>query len=246
MNIAGIIPARFNSSRFPGKPLAVIGGKTMIRRVYEQAAKTKSLTAVIVATDDRRIEKEVVSFGGNVVMTSPLHRSGTERCAEALDITGQNFHVVINIQGDEPLIDPKQIDLLAEMFVNKNVEIATLSKKINNTGELQNPNVVKVVFDNNGRAMYFSRFPIPFLRDEETVNWHYHSNYFKHIGIYGYRSNILKKLVLLKPGLLEQAEKLEQLRWIENGYVINVKETKFESIAIDTPEDLKKLSTYNL
>lgn len=244
MKIAGIIPARFASSRFPGKPLVDIDGKTMIRRVYEQVLKAGLIKQVIVATDDGRIKTEVESFGGNVVMTSDKHRSGTDRCAEVMEVFDENFDVIINIQGDEPFIDPNQVNLLAEMFWDKSVEIATLAKKIIRNEDLMNPNVVKVVADINHCALYFSRSPIPYFRGKEPISWINEHDYFKHIGIYGYRSQSLREIVKLTPGILERAESLEQLRWIENGFRVFVKETESESIAVDTPDDLKKLSTY--
>lgn len=241
MKIVGIIPARYGSTRFPGKPLTKIGDKTMIRRVYEQAEKTDCLSKVIVATDDERIRAEVESFGGNVCITSSLHRSGTERCAEVLEKLGNDYEVVINIQGDEPFIDPAQIELLAGMFASDNVEIATLSKKICDSVELQNPNTVKLVAGSDGKALYFSRSPIPFLRGVPHETWLAHHDFFKHIGIYAYRSEILKKIVLLPFGKLEEAESLEQLRWLENGFSVFVTETESESISIDTPDDLSKI-----
>ncbi len=244
MKIAGLIPARYGSSRFPGKPLVDIGGKTMIRRVYEQVLKTKSIDRAIVATDHTRIMAEVESFGGEAIMTSPTHTSGTERCAEVIQKLDEEFQVIINIQGDEPFIDPDQIDMLANMFLEDNVEIATLSKKITDVSDITNINVVKVVVGNNNQALYFSRSPIPFLRGKEVEKWIHNFTFYKHIGIYGYRDKALNKIVKLLPGKLEQAESLEQLRWLENGFSIFVKETTSESISIDTPDDLKKTSTF--
>jgi 3-deoxy-manno-octulosonate cytidylyltransferase (CMP-KDO synthetase) len=243
LQIAGIIPARFASTRFPGKPLAVIDGKTMICRVYKQACKAGSLDEVYVATDDQRIFDHVREFGGNVLMTSVLHTNGTSRCEESIEILerqGKSFDVAINIQGDEPFIDPQQIDEVASCFLNPEVQIATLIKAIEKEEELFNPNIIKVVTDNLGRAIYFSRAAIPFNRDREMKDWLADGKYFKHIGIYAYRSKVLKELTRLKPSDLEMSESLEQLRWIENGYKINVEITGLESHSIDTPEDLQK------
>ncbi len=243
MKIAGIIPARWASTRFPGKPLAEIGGKTMIRRVYEQCLKCDALTRVIVATDDERIAGEVEGFGGTVLMTSPHHTSGTERCCETVELLeqrGENFEAVINIQGDEPFIDPQQITQVALLLQKSNAGIATLIKKIDAPEMLSNPNVVKVVVANDGKALYFSRAAIPFMRigkDEKPEN----HLFYRHVGIYGYRTEVLKKLVSLPEGLLEQAEKLEQLRWLEHGFSVFTGITDFESIAVDTPEDLSKI-----
>ncbi len=242
MNIIGIIPARYASTRFPGKPLAVINGKSMIQRVYEQANLSKSISKIIVATDDERIASHVESFGGAVCMTSPKHNSGTERCFEVVDtIKDVEFDVVINIQGDEPYIDPTQIDLLASCFSKKEIQIATLIKKIHQNNELLSPNVVKVVTDNSKKAVYFSRSPIPYVRGTEQDEWVTKHDFYKHIGIYAYRKDILKSIVALPVSNLEKAESLEQLRWIENGFSISTELTNFESIAVDTPDDLNKL-----
>jgi 3-deoxy-manno-octulosonate cytidylyltransferase (CMP-KDO synthetase) len=245
MKIAGIIPARYASSRFPGKPLALIHNKPMIQHVYEQASKADQLDDLIVATDDSRIEKVVKEFGGKVMMTEPTHSSGTERCAEiqkTLKLTGNSFDVIINIQGDEPFIDPKQIDLVASCFNERNVQIATLAKKIENEKELFDPNVVKIVTDINDKAIYFSRQTLPYIRGQKIEYWIQSSAHYKHIGIYGYQSAILEEIVALKKTPLEDAESLEQLRWIENGYSIKVKETTIESYGVDVPEDLSKFS----
>jgi len=243
MKIAGIIPARWASTRFPGKPLAEIGGKTMIRRVYEQCLKCDALTRVIVATDDERIAGEVEGFGGTVLMTSPHHTSGTERCCETVELLeqrGENFEAVINIQGDEPFIDPQQIMQVALLLQKSNAGIATLIKKIDAPEMLSNPNVVKVVVANDGKALYFSRAAIPFMRNGKDEKPENHL-FYRHVGIYGYRTEVLKKLVSLPEGLLEQAEKLEQLRWLEHGFSVFTGITDFESIAVDTPEDLSKI-----
>jgi len=243
MKIAGIIPARFASSRFPGKPLAKINNKPMIQYVYEQASKADELDDVIVATDDIRIERVVKDFGGKVMMTDRGHNSGTERCAEVqkkLEQTGNTFDLIINIQGDEPFIDPKQINLVASCFNDGTVQIATLSKKIENEKELFDPNVVKIITDIYDNAIYFSRQTLPYLRNQKKENWIKSATFYKHIGLYGYRSSVLEKIVLLSKTHLEEAEYLEQLRWIENGYSIKVKETYIESYGVDIPEDLSK------
>jgi len=244
MKIIGIIPARFASTRFPGKPLVDISGKSMIQRVYEQSKKAKSLNDVIVATDDSRIEQHIKSFGGNVIMTSEHHQSGTDRCFEAIQKYDSTADIVINIQGDEPFIRPEQIDLVASCFNSANVEIATLVKKISTNEELYNPNTPKVVLNRNKEAIYFSRQTIPFIRGENEMEWLNNHTFYKHIGIYAYRTGILGKLTTLKQSSLELAEALEQLRWVENGYKIKVEITDFESIAIDVPEDLKKLTIF--
>ena len=245
MNFTGIIPARYASTRFPGKPLVIIQGKSMIQRVYEQAKRSKKLSDVVVATDDKRIADHVKSFGGKFIMTSAKHRTGTERCAEvSKKLRLSNKDVVINIQGDEPFIDPAQIDVVCKCFENKETQIATLVKKISDTKELFNPNVVKAVFDKNNFALYFSRNPIPYLREDKQENWLKQHDYYKHIGIYGYKAEVLAALVKLKSTALEKAESLEQLRWLENGYKIKIQETKLESVAIDTPNDLEVISNF--
>jgi len=242
MEILGIIPARYASSRFPGKPLVDIAGKSMIQRVYEQAKKCKDLTEVIVATDDKRIFDHVVGFNGMVVLTSADHQSGTDRCAEVA-LNHPEYDVVINIQGDEPYIDPEQISQLAACFKDQNTQIATLVKKVQNQEELFNSNSPKVVVNNRCEAVYFSRSPLPYIRGQEEKNWLRQFTYFKHIGIYGYRADILQQITKLPVSPLEKAESLEQLRWIENGYKIKVAETEFETFAVDAPEDLKKLES---
>ncbi|WP_406826625.1 3-deoxy-manno-octulosonate cytidylyltransferase [Pedobacter sp. KACC 23697] len=237
----GIIPARYASTRFPGKPLVDIAGKTMIQRVYEQASKTKSLSKVVVATDDDRIAGEVTNFGGEFIFTSSDHQSGTDRCAEVIEtLTG--YDIVINIQGDEPFIEPAQIDLLTSCFTEEKVQLATLIKSIQSQESVYNPNSPKVVIDVNGRALYFSRSPIPFIRNGEPGVWAEKHQFYKHIGIYGYRTEALKAITQLPPSSLEIAESLEQLRWIENGFYIQTKVTDLETVAIDTPEDLLKLN----
>jgi len=245
MRFIGIIPARYSSSRFPGKPLALINGKTMIQRVYEQVIKTEILTDVIIATDDQRIENHIKDFGGKVVLTSTEHKSGTDRCFEAAcklkpiaDIKEDD--VIINIQGDEPYINPNQITQVINCFKNKEVRIATLIKKINNEDELFNPNVVKCITSNNQKAIYFSRNPIPYIRNKPIKEWLNVHTFYKHIGIYAYYFSMLKTIVKLEQTSLEIAESLEQLRWLENDLSIYTEITNFESIAVDTPEDIDK------
>jgi 3-deoxy-manno-octulosonate cytidylyltransferase (CMP-KDO synthetase) len=244
MRIAGIIPARFASTRFPGKPLAMVAGKPMIQRVYEQSVKAVSLNDVFVATDDSRIEKAVSGFGGSVIMTSEKHKSGTDRCMEAvekLELAGKIFDAVINIQGDEPFIEPESIETVAGLFSDPDVQIATLAKEIARIEDLFNPNVNKVIIDKQGNAIYFSRHPIPFMKDRDQSAWIENHTYLKHLGIYGYRTSVLRQITRLGISGLEKAESLEQLRWIENGYRIRVGISRFDSIAVDTPEDLLKL-----
>lgn len=238
----GIIPARYASTRFPGKPLADMNGKTMIERVYEQVKNT--VDAVYVATDDERIKTAVTAFGGKVVMTSPNHKSGTDRCYEAYLKAGSDCDIIINIQGDEPFIHPSQIETLKTCFDDVNTEIATLVKPFEAEGDFEstlfNPNSPKVVLNKKNEAMYFSRSVIPYLRGKEYTQWlHYHT-YYKHIGLYAYRANVLKEITQLPQSPLELAESLEQLRWLENGYRIKVGITHQETIGIDTPEDMKK------
>ena len=240
MKILGIIPARYASTRFPGKPLVDIAGKSMIQRVYEQAKKCSQLSEVIVATDDDSIFEHVQNFGGKAVMTSAAHQSGTDRCAEVAEKYPE-YDVIINIQGDEPYIDPEQISKLISCFDDADTQLATLIKKVLNEQELHNTNSPKVIINKNSEAIYFSRSPLPHIRGQEPQHWLRHFTYFKHIGIYGYRADILKQITKLPVSPLEKAESLEQLRWIENGYKIKVAETKIETIAIDTPDDLKKL-----
>lgn len=240
MKILGIIPARYASTRFPGKPLVDICGKSMIQRVYEQASKAITLHKVVVATDDERIFEHVIGFGGKAVMTDSTHQSGTDRCAE---VAGKyvDFEGFINIQGDEPLIDPKQIDLLGNKLSEKEVELATLIKKIESSDELFNNNIPKVVCKANGEAAYFSRESIPHLRGVDPSEWLQKHTFYKHIGIYAYRAAALQQITRLPVSKLEKAESLEQLRWIENGYRIHTVVTDIETQAIDTPEDLEKV-----
>lgn len=243
MKSLGIIPARFASSRFPGKPLVMIGGKTMIQRVYEQCLKTSVLDDVIVATDDERIFDHVLSFGGNVKMTSADHPTGTDRIAEvAREMT--DFEFVVNIQGDEPFIRPEQIESVLSVFgKNKNAGIVTGVRLVENVEDIHNPNVVKVVFDKNGKALFFSRNPIPFLRNEKKEDWQA-IHFYKHIGMYAFRRSTLLEITQLPPSRLEQLESLEQLRWLENGFDIFTTELPFDSFGIDTPEDVKRIQDY--
>lgn len=239
MKILGIIPARYHSIRFPAKPLAEIAGKSMIRRVYEQACKSRTLHKVIVATDHKEIFHHVRQFRGEVCMTLEEHQSGTDRCYEAFTHEKEPYDYVINIQGDEPFIDPGQIDILAGCLEG-NTQLATLAKKIENPDALFNPNIVKVIFSKGGQAIYFSREAIPYLRGVEKQDWPSGFNYYKHIGIYAYRTDILERITRLPVSGLEKAEALEQLRWIENGFRVKVAETTLENFGIDTPDDLQQ------
>lgn len=241
MRILGIIPARYHSTRFPGKPLAMIEGKSMIKRVYEQASKCTSLDDVVVATDNTAIFQHVQKFGGKAVITASHHHTGTERCHEAMEFYEKEqgpVDVVLNIQGDEPFISPEQIKKVIDLFTDPTVVIGTLVKRIDEIKQLKNPNIVKVVANAVGRAVYFSRAAIPFVRDAKEEEWLEKFRFFKHIGLYGYRSETLRELVVLEKGILESAESLEQLRWIENGYHIQTGETQEEATGIDTYEDL--------
>jgi 3-deoxy-manno-octulosonate cytidylyltransferase (CMP-KDO synthetase) len=245
--ILGVIPARYNSSRFPAKALVDINGKTMIQRVYEQASKSVSLTKVVVATDHILIFDHVKSFGGEVVMTNEAHQSGTDRCFETFEILGEKFDYIINIQGDEPFIQPEQVDKLASVLTGNNrVEIATLIKKITEIEHVLDTNKVKVVFDYNDKAIYFSRQAIPFQRGVDTDSWLSNHDYFKHLGIYAYRSDVLAEITKLKPSSYENMEALEQLRWIQNGFSVIVQETEYESYGVDTPQDLIEILNLGL
>ena len=240
MKFIGIIPARYASTRFPGKPLADMKGKYMIQRVYEQARKV--LDNVCVATDDDRIFNAVESFGGNVVMTSAEHRSGTDRCFEAYNRLGGNEDVIINIQGDEPFIKPEQIESLIACFDSPQTQIATLVRPFEATEgyeALANPNSPKVILNDKNEALYFSRSVIPYRRGVEPQQWQEGFKYLKHIGMYAYRTGVLHRITDLPRGVLEQCESLEQLRWLENGFKVKVAETLSESLAIDTPQDLE-------
>lgn len=239
-SILGIIPARYASTRFPGKPLIEILGKTMIQRVYEQAKKSTLLSDVYVATDDERIYKHVESFGGKVVYTKEDHPSGTDRCFEALANIGKSFDYVINIQGDEPFIDPSQIDLLANVC-DGNTELATLMIPVDSHEVLFDMGEVKITLNQNMEALYFSRMVIPYIKGKPQEEWHKHHNYFRHVGMYAYRNDVLEKVTKLKPSSLEMAESLEQLRWLENGFKVKCAITQFDSHCVDTPEDIEKV-----
>lgn len=241
MKFIGIIPARYSSSRFPGKPLADMAGKPMIQRVYEQVKL--ALDEVWVATDDTRILEAVEAFGGNAVMTSASHKSGTDRCKEAYQKINKDFDVIINIQGDEPFIQPEQINAIKDCSDTPNIELATLVKpfkKEDGFEALFNNNSPKVVINNNNEAIYFSRSIIPYIRDVHHTEWLDKHTFYKHIGMYAYRVDILNKITELPQSSLELAESLEQLRWIENGYKIKVGYTNVETIGIDTPDDMEK------
>jgi len=240
MRILGVIPARFGSVRFPGKPLVDMAGKTMIRRVYEQVAKASCFDRIVVATDHEAILNEIKKFGGNACMTKDSHVSGTDRVYEALMHQDGQFDYVINVQGDEPFIQPEQIELLASLLDGK-TEIATLIKKITDREMIFNPNVVKAVVAKTKKALYFSRSPIPHVRNTEQQDWIQHAVFYKHIGMYAYRRDVLEEITKLEPGALEKAESLEQLRWLENGFEIMAEETHTESLGVDTPEDLEKV-----
>ncbi|MCC6690070.1 MAG: 3-deoxy-manno-octulosonate cytidylyltransferase [Bacteroidia bacterium] len=239
--LLGIIPARYASSRFPGKSLVDINGKSMIQRVYEQAKKSKSLNKVIVATDDERIASHVKYFGGECVMTKSNHQSGTDRCFEALKKMEGSFSYVINIQGDEPFIDPSQIELIADLLIDGKTELATLVIPVDSQDLLFNEGEVKVTLNENKEALYFSRMVIPYIKGIDKKEWHKHFTYHRHVGLYAYRCDILEKITKLKPSALEKAESLEQLRWIENGYKIKVAVTHHDSHCVDTPEDLERI-----
>jgi len=240
MKVIGIIPARYDSTRFPGKPLVDIAGISMIQRVYNQVKHAASLSEVVVATDDQRIFDHVKSFAGNVGMTKKDHQSGTDRCAEVIsNISG--FDIAVNIQGDEPFIDPQQIDLLVSCFQNPEVQIATLVRPITEIEDLENINKPKVVLNLNQEALYFSRQPIPFLRGKNIQDWLKNETYYNHIGIYGFKVDTLKKIASLPISKLETAESLEQLRWLDNGYKIKTAISNHINDAIDTPEDLKAI-----
>ncbi|MBR0331027.1 MAG: 3-deoxy-manno-octulosonate cytidylyltransferase [Alistipes sp.] len=245
MKFIAIIPARYASTRFPGKPLAMLGGKTVIQRVYEQVRGV--LDEAVVATDDERIFAAVEAFGGKAVMTSSAHRSGTDRCREAFEKMGEGYDVVVNVQGDEPFIQPAQLESLKCCFLNPATQIATLVKpftEADGLAALENPNSPKVVLDNEGCALYFSRSVVPYLRGVERSEWLKHHTFYKHIGIYAFRAEVLKAVTDLPQSTLELSESLEQLRWLENGYKIGVGITQMETIGIDTPEDLAKAEAF--
>ena len=250
MKYIAIIPARYASSRFPGKPLAMLGGKTVIQRVVEQVASV--LDEVYVATDDERIRQAVEAFGGKVVMTRSDHQSGTDRICEALDTLYPDSQlpessqpdVVINIQGDEPFIQPSQIETVMHCFDDAETQIATLGKPFDNMEAIKNPNSPKIVVDNRHYAMYFSRSVIPFVRGKEESEWLSHYPFLKHLGLYAYRTDVLHEITRLPQSSLELAESLEQLRWLQNGYRIKVGLTDVETVGIDTPEDLQRAEQF--
>ena len=245
MKFIGVIPARYASTRFPGKPLAMLGGKSVIQRVYEQVSSV--LDSAYVATDDERIRQAVEAFGGKAVMTSPDHKSGTDRIEEAVQKIGGSFDVVINIQGDEPFIQRSQLEEIIRCFDDDETQIATLGKpfdKAQGFAAVENPNSPKIVVDNRGYALYFSRSVIPFIRGKETAEWMDHYPFLKHLGIYAYRTEVLHEITRLSQSSLELAESLEQLRWLQNGYRIKVGLTDVETVGIDTPEDLERAEAF--
>lgn len=245
MRSIAIIPARYASTRFPAKPLAILGGKMVVERVYEQVKK--AIDKVVIATDDKRIYDAVMSFGGEVVMTSSEHRSGTDRCAEAYEKLGYEADIVLNIQGDEPFIAPEQIETLVKCFDSEKIDIATLVKPFSaedGIDALENPNSPKVVINEAQEAIYFSRSVVPYLRGVERSEWLKKHTFYKHIGIYAFRAETLKRVTTLPQSPLEKAESLEQLRWLECGYKIGVGVTNIETVGIDTPEDLERAEQF--
>ena len=244
MKILGVIPARFASTRFPGKPLADLLGKSMVHRVYLQCKKSKRLSEIVVATDHQKIFDHVISFGGNACLTSEQHPTGTDRCCEAMHLQKSSFDFVVNIQGDEPFIDPRQIDLLCSSLENT-TELATLIQPLTTLAQLLSPNEAKVVLNAKKEAMYFSRSPVPFVQKSEQENWLSETTYYRHVGLYAYRQDILKEITRLPVSALEKAESLEQLRWLENGFKIKTVETDAEEgLCIDTPQDLERAIDY--
>ena len=242
MKFIGIIPARYASTRFPGKPLAMLGGRTVIQRVYEQA--TAILDEAYVATDDERIFQAVEQFGGRAIMTRADHKSGTDRIEEAAEKIGTQADVIINIQGDEPFIQKSQIETLMHLFDEPSTQIGTLGKRFESIEAAMNPNSPKIVTDKRGFALYFSRSIIPYVRGKEQAEWLQHFPYLKHLGLYAYRREVLQKVTQLPQSPLEIAESLEQLRWLENGYRIRVGLTDVETVGIDTPEDLQRAEEF--
>ncbi len=238
--ILGVIPARYASSRFPGKPLINILGKSMIQRVYEEANKSKLIDKLVVATDDERIHEHVLQFGGNVLMTKEEHPSGTDRCFEALQKTDGNYNYVINIQGDEPFIKADQIDELAQVC-DGNTQLATQMIAVDNYEILFDNGEVKIVLNDANEAIYFSRMVIPFIKGIDEKEWHKHHTYYRHVGMYAYRTDVLKDITLLAPSSLENAESLEQLRWLQAGYKIKLAITAYDSHCIDKPSDVDKV-----
>lgn len=242
MKFIGIIPARYASTRFPGKPLALLGGKPVIQHVYEKVATV--LEAAYVATDDERIYDVVKSFGGQVVMTRTDHKSGTDRIEEAIEKIGGEWDVVVNVQGDEPFVTKSQLDTICHCFDDPTTQIATLGKPFESMEAVQNPNSPKIVVDNMGFAMYFSRSVIPYVRGKEKSSWLTHYPFLKHLGIYAYRKDVLRQVTQLPQSSLEIAESLEQLRWLQNGFKIKVGTTDVETVGIDTPQDLERAEEF--
>lgn len=242
MKFIGIIPARYASTRFPGKPLALLGGKPVIQHVYEKVAAV--LEAAYVATDDERIYDVVKSFGGQVVMTRTDHKSGTDRIEEAIEKIGGEWDVVVNVQGDEPFVAKSQLDTICHCFDDPTTQIATLGKPFESMEAVQNPNSPKIVVDNMGYAMYFSRSVIPYVRGKEKSSWLTHYPFLKHLGIYAYRKDVLRQVTQLPQSSLEIAESLEQLRWLQNGFKIKVGTTDVETVGIDTPQDLERAEEF--
>lgn len=240
MKVVAIIPARYASTRYPGKPLELIGNQSMIERVYRQASLCKQVHDVLVATDDKRIFDHVSSWGGKVVITSTEHVSGTDRCLEAYLLHGCNHEIVLNVQGDEPFLDPNAITQLIELFSDPDCTIGTLVRKIDTEEDLLNPSCVKAVLGKNNYALYFTRNPAPYIRQHEKNEWLSKHTFYAHIGIYGFRVQTLKQVCSLAPSALEKAESLEQLRWLENGYNVRAAVTSYHSFGIDTPEDMVK------
>ena len=247
MKVLAVIPARYASTRFPGKPLALLGGKPVIAWVWECVASLTTLNKAVIATDDGRIAKAVTAFGGKAMLTNSSHHSGTDRCGEVLErlrAAGEEYDVVVNVQGDEPFVKPRQLESLIACFDNSDTQIATLMTTIHESEELLSPNNVKVVCDQEDRALYFSRQPIPYLRGVAPEEWLQNHTYYKHVGIYAFKASVLKELVALPQSALELSENLEQLRWLENGYSIKVCRTKVGNMGIDTPEDLEIAEQY--
>lgn len=238
--ILGIIPTRYASSRFPGKPLAMINGKTMLQRVYEQTQLSNLLSEIIIATDDKRIEEHAKSFGAEVLITHPNHPSGTDRCFEAYQLLNKTFDYVVNIQGDEPFLHPNQINSLAQICDGQ-TQIATQMIKCTNHDVLFDTGEVKITLNDKNEALYFSRNVIPFIKNVDEKNWHQHFDYYRHVGMYAYRVDVLEQITKLPVSNLEKAESLEQLRWLENGFKIKCAVTNYDSHCIDTPEDIEKV-----
>lgn len=240
MSVLGIIPARYASTRFPGKPLAMIRGESMLQRVYRQASKAGGLSDLVIATDDERIMEHARQIGAKAVMTGSEHPSGTDRCFEAWQLTGSKHQYVLNVQGDEPFLDPEQINSLAAVCDGQ-TEIATQMIRCQDHNVLFDKGEVKIVLNTRNEALYFSRSVIPHIKGKDEKEWHKLHAYYRHVGMYAYRSDILREVCSLKPSALELAESLEQLRWLEHGYRIRCIETSFDSHCVDTPEDIEKV-----